>query len=97
MVLMHAGELTPDDYDLMTLVKKLQCGQCSFTTYSTKSFRQHEVTHTGKYPYTCSECSKGFTFRFELAKHVRCIHNAQSFRCNRCKRTFTAEEVYKVS
>ncbi|CAN8000840.1 unnamed protein product [Ixodes pacificus] len=96
MVLMHAGELTPDDYDLMTLVKKLQCGQCSFTTYSTKSFRQHEVTHTGKYPYTCSECSKGFTFRFELAKHVRCIHNAQSFRCNRCKRTFTAEEVYKV-
>ncbi|CAN7991523.1 unnamed protein product [Ixodes hexagonus] len=96
MVLMHAGELTPDDYDLMTLVKKLQCGQCSFTTYSTKSFRQHEVTHTGKYPYTCSECNKGFTFRFELAKHVRCIHNAQSFRCNRCKRTFTAEEVYKV-
>lgn len=96
LVLMHAGELKDDDYASLTLVKKFQCSQCPFTTYSSKSFRQHEIVHTGKYPYVCDQCNKGFTFRFELAKHVRCIHNSQSFRCDRCKRTFTAEDVYKV-
>ncbi|XP_064466176.1 zinc finger protein 14-like [Ornithodoros turicata] len=96
LVLMHAGELKEDDYATLTLVKKFHCNQCPFTTYSPKSFRQHEIVHTGKYPYICDQCNKGFTFRFELAKHVRCIHNSQSFRCDRCKRTFTAEDVYKV-
>ncbi|XP_077502194.1 uncharacterized protein LOC144113150 [Amblyomma americanum] len=96
MVLMHASMLTEDDYATMTLVKKLHCSQCSYVTYSSKSFRQHEVTHTGKYPHTCSECNKGFTFRFELTKHVRCVHQAQFFRCESCKRTFTAEETYKI-
>lgn len=96
MVLMHASMLTEDDYATMTLVKKLHCSLCPYVTYSSKSFRQHEVTHTGKYPHMCSECNKGFTFRFELTKHVRCVHQAQFFRCENCKRTFTAEETYKI-
>ncbi|KAH8020138.1 hypothetical protein HPB51_024943 [Rhipicephalus microplus] len=96
MVLMHASMLTENDYATMTLVKKLHCSQCAYVTYSSKSFRQHEVTHTGKYPHICNECNKGFTFRFELTKHVRCVHQAQFFRCESCKRTFTAEETYKI-
>ena len=57
----------------------IKCDQCSFKTYRNSLLNQHkQIKHEGKrkiYCFTCSECSKTFTEKRYLRKHLIEEHN----------------------
>ncbi|XP_064461968.1 zinc finger and SCAN domain-containing protein 22-like [Ornithodoros turicata] len=68
---------------------KHRCRFCGFTSDHAGSVRRHEVTHTGKKPFECRVCSRAFTRKTGLEKHVSAVHEGKrAHRCATCGDTF---------
>ncbi|XP_077519729.1 uncharacterized protein LOC144129433 isoform X2 [Amblyomma americanum] len=95
MAVVHEQELTPEELKAMTRVRHLRCPDCSFATYSALQFRQHQATHTGRYPFSCTQCERAFAFRFQLTLHMRRQHRPGGpLVCPHCPRHFVAEDAH---
>ncbi|GIY69748.1 hypothetical protein CDAR_220191 [Caerostris darwini] len=51
--------------------KVFGCLRCSYTTSRMDNLRRHELVHTGDRPFKCIFCSRSFTQRTHLKKHIR--------------------------
>lgn len=95
MAVVHEQELTAEELAAMKRVRHLRCPDCAFATYSALQFRQHRATHTGRYPFSCTQCERAFTFRFQLTLHVRRQHRPGGpLACPHCPRNFVAEDAH---
>ncbi|KAL1427505.1 hypothetical protein MTO96_017214 [Rhipicephalus appendiculatus] len=97
MAVVHEQELTREELNAMTRVRRMSCPDCSFATYSALQFRQHRATHTGRYPFSCTLCDRAFTFRFQLTLHMRRQHRPGGpLMCPHCPRHFIAEDSHRA-
>lgn len=95
MAVVHEQELTAEELAAMKRVRHLRCPDCAFATYSALQFRQHRATHTGRYPFSCTQCERAFAFRFQLTLHVRRQHRPGGpLVCPHCPRNFVAEDAH---
>ncbi|XP_075538286.1 uncharacterized protein LOC142572805 [Dermacentor variabilis] len=65
-----------------------KCTDCNFETESLGRFERHRASHTGVYPYECSECPRRFAAKEELSRHVHIIHPKGQQNCPQCPRLF---------
>lgn len=63
MAVVHEQELSAEELASLTRVRHQRCPDCPFATYSALQFRQHRATHTGRYPFACTHCTRAFAFR----------------------------------
>lgn len=88
LAILHERNLNDEERQLISTLKRYPCEHCSFTTYSQKVIRNHVDSHTGNYPFKCTFCSKGYSYRYQLTQHVAMNHTAEGGQCDDCGRVF---------
>ncbi|KAH6939838.1 hypothetical protein HPB50_021883 [Hyalomma asiaticum] len=63
-----------------------KCTDCNFMSENLGRFERHRASHTGVYPYECSECPRRFAAKEELSRHVHIIHPKGQQNCPHCPR-----------
>ena len=82
------GKIFKNKYILKTHVKSVhmevdhQCPICSFSSRSRESLKIHSQIHDQK--FTCVPCDKEFTYRSNLRKHNKSIHDKIRYNCDQC-------------
>ncbi|KAK3607417.1 hypothetical protein CHS0354_003052 [Potamilus streckersoni] len=67
--------------------RQYKCDICEEVFEQVKFYNDHMETHTGKKPYRCPQCSRGFAFTHNLNRHLL-SHNAKTVLCSVCGRGF---------
>jgi len=80
----------------------LKCQFCDQSFYSTSDFGAHVRKHIGENPFPCSECSKEFSQKYLLLKHIQKVHEngmakelheiTGSMKSELCSNTFTGNK-----
>ncbi|KFM63772.1 RE1-silencing transcription factor, partial [Stegodyphus mimosarum] len=47
------------------------CFECNYSTTRVDNLRRHKLVHTGDRPFKCTFCTKSFTQRTHLKKHIK--------------------------
>jgi len=71
-----------------------QCNSCPKTFKSSSHLRDHEITHTGNYPFKCETCKKGFIREKQLTNH-KCSNRedkTKQFKCEECSKAYASKQ-----
>lgn len=68
--------------------KSLPCEKCGRIFACGSRLRDHLRSHTTSKPFRCShpKCKRGFTHKYDLAKHER-THTSKTLKCGECEYT----------
>ncbi|KAM8774812.1 uncharacterized protein V5649_017256 [Rhynchonycteris naso] len=58
-------------------------------TFNKSQLNIHQKTHAGKKSYTCSECGKGYIYRYQLSNHQRTHTGEKPYVCSECGKGFS--------
>jgi len=69
------------------------CSHCGKNFTEKRAFRQHELSHTGQYPFICPivECGKGYITPGKMMDHIREHTGDEPYICQICAKAFTAK------
>ncbi|KAJ0176100.1 hypothetical protein K1T71_008274 [Dendrolimus kikuchii] len=69
--------------------RQFECRECGkrFSHYYRLEWHK-EIVHSGKKPYVCATCTKGFSTRSNLTRHEKIHTGIRPFACDICKKTF---------
>ncbi|XP_064463853.1 zinc finger protein OZF-like [Ornithodoros turicata] len=66
-----------------------QCRYCDYTSENVCHVTAHERTHTRVKPYVCRVCSREFTVKGNLDRHMKAVHeNQRNYKCPACGKAF---------
>lgn len=78
---------------------KFHCNHCQYSTNVLTNYKCHQRTHTGEKPFHCSfiACSKSFSTKYGLIKHIRTHTGEKPFLCSEigCGKSFSSNESFK--
>eukprot|EP00920_Eleutheroschizon_duboscqi_P044107 GHVT01105088.1.p1 GENE.GHVT01105088.1~~GHVT01105088.1.p1 ORF type:complete len:509 (+),score=73.83 GHVT01105088.1:774-2300(+) len=76
------------------VVPRIQCPECQLEFRSASVMKRHlSQKHQGKYhPYTCDQCSKGFSRFTHLQRHKSAIHAVAVIHCPVCDTPFNRKD-----
>lgn len=69
--------------------KKYKCPSCNYETHQSCNLTRHIKTHVNLQSYICVHCTKGFSTKTNLDRHLF-SHNGQvkPFRCKDCPKSY---------
>merc|ERR1719318_1813452 len=74
--------------------RKFQCNSCPKAFKSNSHLKEHEITHTGNYPFNCETCKKGFKRENTLNTH-KCLvkdEKIRPFKCEGCSKGYASKK-----
>lgn len=84
-------------------MKLYECKVCSKRLISNANLKDHMIIHQEEKPFNCHICSKPFTKKRMLSKHVNAHHaypdesnSDKSFKCDECSALFTSAAGLKI-
>lgn len=102
----EAGTLSPERE------RRFACATCPKTFKSRGHLKEHEMIHTGDFPFHCENCSKGFRREASLLTH-KCNGTVTSressfnantsdfrgqkvYKCEQCDRSYASKQYFQV-
>ena len=102
----EAGTLSPERE------RRFACATCPKTFKNRGHLKEHEMIHTGDFPFHCENCSKGFRREASLLTH-KCnglVNSSESFfnantsdfrgqkvyKCEQCERSYASKQYFQV-
>lgn len=73
--------------------ERVFCSMCDKSFGRPSDLRRHAVLHTGEKKHQCDECSKEFSQRYHLVRHIKNVHkkDIKNLFCGLCNETFNSE------
>jgi len=65
------GDSSEADEDKPLRKRLHPCSECNLVCFSPSHLGKHMRKHTGELPYTCKVCSKGFSLKSNMERHLR--------------------------
>jgi len=85
--------------------RRFQCNVCPKSFKQSGHLKEHQMTHSGNFPFNCVECKRGFRRETSLISH-RCTPNSQhvsvenksskGFSCEHCGRTYASKQYFSM-
>ncbi|KAG9467455.1 hypothetical protein GDO78_014915 [Eleutherodactylus coqui] len=86
-------ELSPEQLHIVTTTAGQKEGE-RFQFIKNSNISTHRRIHTGRRPYSCSECGKCFTEKSKLVLHERIHTGEKPYSCSLCGKRFTDKSGY---
>ena len=71
--------------------KTYKCNICGKSYRGNSGLKVHMMFHTGRFPFWCTECQKGFTCKGNYEYHIA-KHEGRSFPCDLCVKRFQSKQ-----
>ena len=72
-------------------IKTFKCNICGKSYRGNSGLKVHMMFHTGRFPFWCAECQKGFTCKGNYEYHIA-KHEGRSFPCDLCVKRFQSKQ-----
>ena len=71
-------------------LKFFQCDHCGHLALSNSLLIHHQqIKHSDAKPFSCVQCTKSYSTKYQLSDHIRRSHAATKLRCSECFYTTT--------
>ena len=89
--------------------RRFQCNSCPKSFKSGSHLKEHEITHSGIFPFNCDHCKKGFRRENALQSH-KCLNDPSSnlntslsepkpsktFKCDECNKIYATKQGLQI-